>query len=57
MTIPCGELTILREYDCGCIIYLDELEREFTERGLFCQGTDHALKLVKGYETQHPLFQ
>ena len=54
---PCGDLAILREYECGCIVYLDELEREFTERGLFCEGPKHAQKLVKGFETQQPLFQ
>ena len=54
---PCGDLVILREYECGCIVYLDELEREFQERGLFCEGQPkHAQKLVKGFETQPGLF-
>jgi hypothetical protein len=54
---PCGDLTVLREYTCGCLVYLDELEREYSERGLFCQSqAEHARKLVRGEETQPALF-
>jgi hypothetical protein len=55
---PCGDLVILREYVCGCLVYLDELEREFTERGLFCDGgAYHAQTMVRGIETQPSLFR
>ena len=54
--MPTGDLIILREYDCGCIVYLDALNREYQERGLFCEGPEHAKRLVRGNETQTPLF-
>jgi hypothetical protein len=56
--IPCGDLAVTREYNCGCLVYLDELNREFTERGLFCdEGAYHAQTLARGIETQPELFQ
>ena len=59
MRAPIGALTVLREYSCGCITYLDEIDREIYERGIFCgQGPwyKHRDLLVKGQETQPDLF-
>ncbi len=58
MTEPTGELTILREYTCGCLIYLDEAHRELEERGLFCaaDNPDHRSQLTRGQESQPTLF-
>ena len=56
---PTGELTVLREYSCGCIIYLDAARQEINEKGIFCgQGPwyKHRDVLVKGQETQPSLF-
>lgn len=54
--MPNGNLEILREYTCGCIVYLDENRQEFTEAGLFCEPTIHAIRLTRGQETQESLF-
>ncbi len=54
-----GDLIVLREYSCGCIIYLDAAKQEINEKGIFC-GHDawakHRSALVKGEETQVGLF-
>ncbi len=56
MSAPHGNLDILREYTCGCIVYLDEIGQEFTEAGMFCQQDNHGSQLVRGVETQEGLF-
>ncbi len=56
---PTGDLIVLREYSCGCIIYLDAAKQEINEKGIFCgQGPwyKHRDLLVKGQETQPDLF-
>lgn len=52
MTAPNGNLDILREYTCGCIVYRDEAGQEFHESGMFCQQDEHGRQLVRGIETQ-----
>jgi hypothetical protein len=59
LTAITGDLTVLREYSCGCLIYLDEVGQEVNERGIFCgQGPwyKHRDLLVRGQETQPSLF-
>ena len=59
MRAPIGDLTVLREYTCGCIVYLDASKREIDQRGIFC-GQDpwykHRETLMGGQETQVSLF-
>ena len=57
MTLPVGDLEILREYSCGCQIYLDQAGHEFTEAGLFCSPETHKTGLTRGRETQPSLFE
>jgi len=59
MMAPNGDLTVLREYSCGCIIYLDAKQQEINEKGIFCGHNSwptHASALLKGQETQVNLF-
>ena len=63
MNTPNGNLEIVREYTCGCIVYRDVDGREFYEKGLFCENSyrgrawRHENKtLVQGEETQTTLF-
>ncbi len=54
MKMPNGELVVIREYDCGCRVYLDESRHEYEEFGLWCNGAspDHGRLLTHGHETQ-----
>ena len=59
MMAPVGDLTVLREYSCGCIIYLDAKKQEINEKGIFCghnSWPQHRSALLKGRETQPSLF-
>ena len=67
MNKPNGDLEILREYTCGCIVYRDHDGNDWQERGLLCAGTlttaqasptalqglvMHARALVRGVATR-----
>ncbi len=70
MKTPNGDLEVLREFTCGCIVYRDASKREFSEQGLFCNAGGlfekhggrgdfveiHKRALVQGEETQTSLF-
>lgn len=54
-----GDLTVLREYSCGCIVYLDAAKQEIHEKGIFCGHNSwprHRSALLRGQETQQSLF-
>jgi hypothetical protein len=52
-----GELRILREYSCGCILYRDDTGKEWTEAGLFCEPVLHEKReRTQGEPDQRPLF-
>ncbi len=54
-----GDITVLREYSCGCIVYLDAMKQEVNEAGIFCGHNawpKHRDALLRGQETQVNLF-